>query len=95
MVLGNKKGKRCFLSQYLRFITWEASSRHTLTLLLAHEVTTMNKHEFTQFLPRTMILRKLQKGQFPKLRNLKSFVNELYMDTLKKDGLASVLEGKY
>lgn len=42
-----------------------------------------------------MILRKLQKGQFPKLRNLKSFVNKLYMDTLKKDGLAFVLEGKY
>lgn len=49
-----------------------------LTLLLAHEVTTTNKHD----LARTVILRKLQKGQLAKLRNFTRFVNELYMDTL-------------
>ena len=65
MVWGNEKGKRCFLSQYLRFITEETSSRHMITVLLAHEVTTMNKHEFPQCLPRMMTLRKLQKGHFP------------------------------
>lgn len=37
-----------------------------------------------------MILRKLQKGQFPKLRNFKRFGNELYINTIKNDGLASV-----
>lgn len=36
------------------------------------------------------MLRKLQKGQFQKLRNVKRFVNELYTDTLKNVGLASV-----
>lgn len=36
------------------------------------------------------MLRKLQKGQFQKLRNVKRFVNELYTDTLKNAGLASV-----
>lgn len=68
MVWGNEKGKRCFLSQYLRCITQEASSRHMITVFLAHEVTTMNKHEFTQFLPKTMILRKLQKVLFQNSR---------------------------
>lgn len=62
----------------------------TLTLLLAHVVTTKNKHKFNQFLPGTMILRKLQKGQFPKLRNFKRFGNELYINTIKNVGLASV-----
>lgn len=36
------------------------------------------------------MLRKLQKGQLQKLRNVKSFVNELYPDPLKNAGLASV-----
>ena len=54
-----------------------------LTLLLAHEVTTTNKHD----LARTVILRKLQKGQLAKLRNFTRFVNELYMDTLEGEWL--------
>lgn len=51
------------------------------------------KQQFNEFLPRTRILRKLQKGQFSKLRNLKSFVTELYIDAVNNDGLAPVHGG--
>lgn len=86
---GDEKGRRSSLSQY----SSAAFSRHMLTLLLAHEITT-SKHQFNEFLPRTMMLRKLQKGQFQKLRNVKRFVNELYPDPLKNAGLASAREEK-
>lgn len=83
------------MSRYSRLITWGAFPRLMLiTLLLVHEFTTMSKRQFNKFLPRTMMLRKLQKGQFKKLRNVKRFVNALYMDTVKIAGLASVRGGK-
>jgi hypothetical protein len=62
-----------------------------LALLAAHdEVIIMKRHEFNQFPHRAMIQQKLKKGQFSKLKNSKRFVNELYTDTIKNSGLASV-----